>query len=439
MAFSGKDLARNRSMAATMAVTTMVTKSKESWSLPLPELALPWSSREGKTDLGFPRRPLFASVGLDVSPAARDPREHDAKARPADNCDIARQLAAAEPEQQQAGEAAAQGKKKKQAGGKRQLGGLRAVRVKIANPHLRRLVSGAVAGAVSRTFVAPLETIRTHLMVGTGTGGADSMAGVFRWIMRTEGWTGLFRGNAVNVLRVAPSKAIEHFTYDTAKKFLTPKAGEPPMIPIPTPVVAGALAGVASTLCTYPMELVKTRVTIEKDAYENVVHAFVKILREEGPSELYRGLTPSLIGVVPYAATNFYAYETLKRLYRRASGRRGRGDVGSAATLLIGSAAGAIASTATFPLEVARKQMQVGAVAGRQAYRNVLHAMYCIVKSEGVGGLYRGLGPSCIKLMPAAGISFMCYEACKKILVDGEDDDEAEDGIEDNSDKKKVA
>jgi hypothetical protein len=48
--------------------------------------------------------------------------------------------------------------------------------------------------------------------------------------------------------------------------------------------------------------------------------------------------------------------------------------------------------------------------------------MYCILKKEGAAGLYRGLGPSCIKLMPAAGISFMCYEACKKILVDDKED-----------------
>ncbi|CAN6246749.1 unnamed protein product [Urochloa humidicola] len=416
-------------MAATMAVTTMVTKSKESWSLQLPELSLPWKPRGGnnKAELEFPRRAMFASVGLSACPGVAPGAKQQAGG-PADNCDIARQLGAAVPGEEQ------QAARKKKGGGKRKL-----VRVKIANPHVRRLVSGAIAGAVSRTFVAPLETIRTHLMVGSV--GATSMAGVFRWIMHNEGWTGLFRGNAVNVLRVAPSKAIEHFTYDTAKKFLTPKGDEPPMIPIPTPLIAGAMAGVASTLCTYPMELIKTRVTIEKDVYDNVAHAFVKILRDEGPSELYRGLAPSLIGVVPYAACNFYAYETLKRLYRRATGRRPGADVGAAATLLIGSAAGAIASTATFPLEVARKQMQVGAVGGRQVYKHVLHAMYCILKKEGAAGLYRGLGPSCIKLMPAAGISFMCYEACKKILVDKEDEElEEEDGeVGDGGEDKKVA
>lgn len=124
---------------------------------------------------------------------------------------------------------------------------------------------------------------------------------------------------------------------------------------------------------------------------------------------------------MPYAATNYYAYDTLKKLYRKTFKQE---EISNIATLLIGSAAGAISSTATFPLEVARKQMQVGAVGGRQVYKNVFHALYCIMENEGIGGLYKGLGPSCIKLMPAAGISFMCYEACKKILVEDDQDSE---------------
>lgn len=88
---------------------------------------------------------------------------------------------------------------------KRKKSGLR-LKIKISNPSLRRLVSGGIAGAVSRTAVAPLETIRTHLMVGSS---GHSTTEVFQDIMKTDGWTGLFRGNFVNVIRVAPSKAIE--------------------------------------------------------------------------------------------------------------------------------------------------------------------------------------------------------------------------------------
>lgn len=290
------------------------------------------------------------------------------------------------------------------------------LKVKVANPSLRRLISGAIAGAVSRTAVAPLETIRTHLIVGSS---GHSVSEVFHNIMEHDGWKGLFRGNLVNVIRVAPSKAIELFAYDTVNKNLSPKPGEQPKLPVPASLVAGACAGVSSTLVTYPLELVKTRLTIQRGAYDGLFDAFIKILREGGPGELYRGLTPSLIGVIPYAATNYCAYDKLRKVYRKVFKQE---KIGNIETLLIGSAAGAISSSATFPLEVARKQMQVGAVSGKQAYKNVLHAIASIFEQEGIQGLYKGLGPSCIKLVPAAGISFMCYEACKRILVEEEDE-----------------
>jgi solute carrier family 25 phosphate transporter 23/24/25/41 len=292
---------------------------------------------------------------------------------------------------------------------------IKGFKLKIANASLRRLFSGAVAGAVSRTAVAPLETIRTHLMVGNGH---HSVVEVFDHVMKTEGWQGLFRGNGVNVIRVAPSKAIELFAYDTVKTLLAPKPGETSHLIIPASTVAGATAGVCSTLCTYPLELLKTRLTIQRGVYNNLLHAFIKICKEEGPRELYRGLSPSLIGVVPYAAINYFAYDTLRKTYRKLTKQE---KIGNLETLLMGSAAGAISSTATFPLEVARKQMQVGALSGRRVYNNMFHALSSILEQQGPEGLYRGLGASCLKLIPAAGISFMCYEACKILLVEDED------------------
>jgi len=151
--------------------------------------------------------------------------------------------------------------------------------------------------------------------------------------------------------------------------------------------------------------------------YKNFVDAFLRIVREEGPAELYRGLTPSLIGVIPYAATNYLAYDTLRKAYKKAFNKE---EVGNVMTLLMGSAAGAFSCSATFPLEVARKHMQAGALNGRQ-YSNMLQALMSILEKEGLAGLYRGLGPSCLKLVPAAGISFMCYEACKRLLVENEE------------------
>ncbi|KAE9447348.1 hypothetical protein C3L33_20757, partial [Rhododendron williamsianum] len=95
---------------------------------------------------------------------------------------------------------------------KKKKGGLR-LKIKVGNPSLRRLISRATASAVSMTSVTPLETMMTHLMVGSC---GHSSTEVFQDIMKNEGWTGLFRGNLVNVIRVAPSKAIEVWDMDTS-------------------------------------------------------------------------------------------------------------------------------------------------------------------------------------------------------------------------------
>ncbi|GJP77809.1 hypothetical protein CLOP_g8148 [Closterium sp. NIES-67] len=231
------------------------------------------------------------------------------------------------------------------------------------SPAVSRLVSGAVAGGVSRTATAPLETVRTHMMCGSrgGLAANGSMTAVFQWVLRTEGWMGLFRGNAINVMRVAPSKAIEMLTYDTVKRFLTPREGQKPIIPrhIPIPIssIAGSSAGIASCLLTYPLELVKTRLTVNPDMYRGVLHAFHKIIKEQGVGELYRGVAPSVVGMIPYAGANFYAYDTLCTAYRKASKRE---EIEPLMTLVIGSTAGCFAAASTFPLEVARKHLQMG-------------------------------------------------------------------------------
>ena len=104
------------------------------------------------------------------------------------------------------------------------------LRIKIGNESLRKLMSGAVAGAVSKTTMAPFETIKMRLTVGSS---GNSMSEVFDNIMMSEGWKGLFMGNSMNVIRVAPNKAIELFACETVKRQLTPEFGEKPKLPLP--------------------------------------------------------------------------------------------------------------------------------------------------------------------------------------------------------------
>ncbi|CAI5481872.1 unnamed protein product [Closterium sp. Yama58-4] len=198
---------------------------------------------------------------------------------------------------------------------------------------------------------------------------------------------------------------------------------EAPAVPPGPPVaarsaapVSGAAAGLAGTLLTYPLELIRTRISVQPELYRDLGSTVRKIVQEEGALSLYRGLVPSLLGVVPYAATNYFVYDALRTAYRKATGRE---HVPNEATLLFGAAAASASSAVTFPLEVVRRRLQLGVtaagagVAGRQTAITILRG---IVETEGVLAVYRGLGTTWLKLLPAAGISFVCYEAARVAL-----------------------
>ncbi|CAI7990344.1 Mitochondrial adenine nucleotide transporter ADNT1 [Geodia barretti] len=187
---------------------------------------------------------------------------------------------------------------------------------------LKHLVAGGVAGAVSRTAVSPLERMKIlfQLQVETVKGERkfQGMASTLRLIWREEGVKGYFKGNGTNVMRIVPYVAVQFAAYEEYKKLL----GIPDDVREQSPLkrlVAGGLAGITSVTATYPLDLVRTRLSAQGEGpdrkYKNVRHAFRTILKEEGgmwSGCLYRGIFPTLCGIAPYVGLNFAVYETLK-------------------------------------------------------------------------------------------------------------------------------
>ncbi|KAF0923220.1 hypothetical protein E2562_003430 [Oryza meyeriana var. granulata] len=302
-----------------------------------------------------------------------------------------------------------------------------AVRAFFRSREVREFASGALAGAMSKAVLAPLETIRTRMVVGVGS---RHIGGSFVEIIEQNGWQGLWAGNTINMIRIIPTQAIELGTFECVKRRMAeaqekwkedgcPKIQigklkiELPLHFLSPVAVAGAAAGIAGTLMCHPLEVIKDRLTINREAYPSISIAFRKIYQTDGISGLYAGLCPTLIGMLPYSTCYYFMYETIKtsycRLHKKTSLTRPE-------LLVIGALSGLTASTISFPLEVARKRLMVGALQG-ECPPHMIAALSEVIQEEGIQGLYRGWGASCLKVMPNSGITWMFYEAWKDVLL----------------------
>ncbi|CAB1447592.1 unnamed protein product [Pleuronectes platessa] len=281
---------------------------------------------------------------------------------------------------------------------------------------LDSLLCGAFAGAVAKTVIAPLDRTKIIFQVSSNR---FSIKEAFRLIYCSymkDGLLSLWRGNSATMVRVMPYAAIQFCSHDHYKQKLGNYYGYQGKALPPFPrFLAGSLAGTTAAMLTYPLDMVRARMAVTaKEMYCNIMHVFVRISQEEGVKTLYRGFTPTILGVIPYAGITFFTYETLKKLHTE---RTKRSQPYSYERLAFGACAGLIGQSASYPLDVVRRRMQTAGVTG-SSYGTILGTMRAIVTQEGViRGLYKGLSMNWLKGPIAVGISFTTFDITHSLLL----------------------
>uniref|UniRef100_A0A336M5V3 CSON012328 protein n=1 Tax=Culicoides sonorensis TaxID=179676 RepID=A0A336M5V3_CULSO len=114
----------------------------------------------------------------------------------------------------------------------------------------RHLAAGGVAGAVSRTCTAPLDRLKVFLQVQTSK---QKISDCFQYMYKEGGASSLWRGNGINVLKIAPESAIKFAAYEHIKRLM--RGNENRSMTMSERFVAGALAGGVSQTIIYPLEI----------------------------------------------------------------------------------------------------------------------------------------------------------------------------------------
>uniref|UniRef100_T1JXF2 RING-type domain-containing protein n=1 Tax=Tetranychus urticae TaxID=32264 RepID=T1JXF2_TETUR len=178
------------------------------------------------------------------------------------------------------------------------------------------LIAGAVAGGLAKTIIAPLDRTKINFQIKNIP---FSFYEAYKFIVisyKESGFTSLWRGNSATMARVLPYAAIQYSSHEQFKRLLSVETNEDKRKHPIRSYVAGSLAGVVSTSLTYPLDLARARMAVtHREKYNSLGAVFRKTIKREGPGAVYKGYLPTILGVIPYAGTSFFTYETLKRLH----------------------------------------------------------------------------------------------------------------------------
>ncbi|KAM5444194.1 coenzyme A transporter [Microsporum ferrugineum] len=327
---------------------------------------------------------------------------------------------------------------------------------------IRSGLAGGLAGCAAKTIVGPLDRVKILFQTSNPQFAKYSnswfgVASAMKTINNTEGVRGLFRGHSATLLRIFPYAAIKFIAYEQIRAVIIPsKKHETPF----RRLISGSLAGITSVFFTYPLELIRVRLAFETkqgsrsslrnifnqiynerssvaastDAATSTVSSAVeKVKPRLGLANFYRGFSPTMLGMLPYAGMSFLTHDTVGDWLRHSSiekfttipnsgkdtphgqeqSRSHRPQLTASAELFSGAVAGLISQTCSYPLEVIRRRMQVGGVVGDGHVLGIRETAQKIFLERGFKGFFVGLTIGYMKVIPMAATSFFVYERGK--------------------------
>ncbi|KAJ5097626.1 Mitochondrial carrier protein RIM2 [Penicillium angulare] len=197
-------------------------------------------------------------------------------------------------------------------------------------------------------------------------------------------------------------------------------------------LIAGASGGFATAIVTSPLDVLRTR--LQSDFYQPIsrpgssatplpqktshktLNIISNIHKAEGWRAFFRGLGPSLAGVVPATAIKFYVYGNCKRIGAQLLGH-GEDSIIVHAQAAI--SAGIATATATNPIWLIKTRLQLDRAqtnTGARRYKNSLDCARQVMRQEGLRGMYKGLSASYLGSVETA-LHLVLYERLKGMMA----------------------
>jgi len=230
-------------------------------------------------------------------------------------------------------------------------------------------------------------------------------------IVRSEGPLSLWSGLPPTLVMAIPGTMLYYTSYEVVKRNLTPLCADPfCSTPIWVVFTSAMTARIIAATVVSPLELIRTKMQSRNLKYKEVGVALRQLMEQRGWQGLWLGLVPTLLRDVPFSVIYWSSYESLKNSFKQTTPT-------TTFSFFAGSLSGTVAAVVTLPFDVVKTHRQIDIDKPKKG-NSLLSSMNDIYKSQGVRGLFTGLGPRIAKVAPACAIMITSFEYGKKWFME---------------------
>ncbi|KAK3073814.1 carrier protein ymc1 [Teratosphaeriaceae sp. CCFEE 6253] len=294
---------------------------------------------------------------------------------------------------------------------------------------LKDLFAGAVGGVAQVLIGQPFDIVKVRLQTTSNYTGALDCASQ---ILKNEGASAFYKGTLTPLIGIGACVSVQFGAFNYARRaFEARNASSAPLssklTPDPRPLsygqyyAAGAFAGVANTLLSSPIEHIRIRLQTQPHGAARLYSGPLDCIRTLSRSPnvargLYRGTSVTLLREAQAYGAWFLAFEYLMQS-DVARNRISRKEVPTWKIALYGGLAGEALWISSYPLDVVKSKMQTDGFGVEQRYGSMRDAFAQTFRQEGLGGFWRGVGPTLLRALPVSAGTFATVEMVMRFIT----------------------
>jgi len=274
----------------------------------------------------------------------------------------------------------------------------------------KNLITGGISASIARTITNPIERLEILRQVENTDYKGLSLSQSMKKFYKTQGLTGLFKGNSASLARIFPFSAIEFYSYEFYKNLLIRgdhnKARQNSIF---YAILCGGLTGLNAITLTFPLDVARTRLAVDTQnspiKEKSIFTSLINLWKKDGIRGLYKGYSICFLGSIPYVAIKQTTFDYLKTNFMVD---KYRGSL----NFIFGGFSGLLGTCLLYPSYMMKRVLQANDIKELKLGGLIRQ----IFRTQGISGFYKGMSMSLIKIVPYQGLLFWINEKMKVIM-----------------------